>query len=227
MSWQGAYPLPPLEDYEILTRSLISEEKYNEIKNQYQSYIDDYKLSNKRELERQIKFIKEYSDVCSSRKQKCSAYPCGGRGSKIKVINTITKLGYCKRCWEKYSNDPLYNLQENPHCFDIRHRYVMNYEEFYKNRCRREININESWYKLRKLVWTRDKEICHVCGYKILLEDYHCGHIIDRCLDGPDRASNVVAMHGWCNFYKPGHKNREEYLSWLASSHIVNDVLIR
>lgn len=73
------------------------------------------------------------------------------------------------------------------------------------------------WEALRTLVWERDNGICQVCLEKILWEDYECGHIIDRCVGGPDHLSNLVVMCVLCNRMKPVHETREDYATWVRS----------
>lgn len=71
------------------------------------------------------------------------------------------------------------------------------------------------WQPLRKRVWERDKGICRVCSKKIVDGDYDCGHIVDRCVGGPDRISNLVVMCTSCNHLKGVHPTREAALAWM------------
>lgn len=78
-----------------------------------------------------------------------------------------------------------------------------------------------SWKELRAEVFTRDKGICHVCTDPIEPNDYHCGHIVDRCRGGRDELSNLVAMHNYCNMiFKPVHATRLEYMAWWVQHYI-------
>lgn len=74
------------------------------------------------------------------------------------------------------------------------------------------------WDKLRKFVLERDGGRCFVCRLSVG-DDYECGHIIDRMVGGPDRASNLVAMHTMCNRMKGVHHTREEVVVWITESH--------
>lgn len=73
----------------------------------------------------------------------------------------------------------------------------------------------ENWSKIRSFVYQRDNGICHVCGQPAR-GVYECGHIIDRCMGGCDRPSNLVVMCVLCNRMKPLHSSRQEYINWLA-----------
>lgn len=73
------------------------------------------------------------------------------------------------------------------------------------------------WENLRWLVWDRDGGICQVCLQPVKGEHYECGHIVDRCVGGPDYLSNLVVMHNLCNRLKPTHKTRAEYAAWVRS----------
>jgi 5-methylcytosine-specific restriction endonuclease McrA len=71
-----------------------------------------------------------------------------------------------------------------------------------------------SWDQTRQLIWERDGGVCQVCGDAIEWREYECGHIIDRCVGGSDRLSNLVCMCIVCNRLKPLTKTRAEYLAW-------------
>jgi hypothetical protein len=71
-----------------------------------------------------------------------------------------------------------------------------------------------SWDQTRQLIWERDGGACQVCGDSITWQQYECGHIIDRCVGGSDRLSNLVCMCILCNRLKPLTKTRAEYLAW-------------
>jgi 5-methylcytosine-specific restriction endonuclease McrA len=71
-----------------------------------------------------------------------------------------------------------------------------------------------SWDQTRQLIWERDGRVCQVCGDSIAWQQYECGHIIDRCVGGSDRLSNLVCMCILCNRLKPITKTRAEYLAW-------------
>jgi len=76
-----------------------------------------------------------------------------------------------------------------------------------------------NWKKLRKLVWERDCGICQVCGAKIKPSTYHCGHIVDRCIGGPDEPGNLLVMCEFCNQVKPIHETREEFDDWMRGGY--------
>lgn len=75
----------------------------------------------------------------------------------------------------------------------------------------------ESWTAIRRRVYQRDHGFCHVCGFGVVADGYECGHIVDRCMGGSDRDSNLVVMHDDCNRLKPFHATREEYTEWLRT----------
>ena len=106
----------------------------------------------------------------------------------------------------------------------------LSYDEFKRDYMRRRYAdelqkaTTDSWHKIRARIWERDQGQCHCCGAHIDKRDYDCGHIIDRCVGGPDRESNLVVMCVYCNMgLKPVHRTREEYLLWLdRSSALLN-----
>jgi hypothetical protein len=71
-----------------------------------------------------------------------------------------------------------------------------------------------SWDQTRQLIWERDGRVCQVCGDSITWQQYECGHIIDRCVGGSDRPSNLVCMCIVCNRLKPLTETRAEYMAW-------------
>jgi 5-methylcytosine-specific restriction endonuclease McrA len=71
-----------------------------------------------------------------------------------------------------------------------------------------------SWDQTRQLIWERDGGVCQVCGDSIAWQQYECGHIIDRCVGGADRLSNLVCMCIVCNRLKPLTETRAEYIAW-------------
>lgn len=77
----------------------------------------------------------------------------------------------------------------------------------------------ETWRSIRLKVLERDGPFCDVCGVRVGVKsgDYWCGHIVDRCVGGSDRPSNLVVQCWFCNYYKPVHHNREEYERWKRS----------
>ena len=72
------------------------------------------------------------------------------------------------------------------------------------------------WTALRTYVLERDRGRCFVCRMPIGEGEYECGHIIDRMVGGPDRASNLVAMHTTCNRLKGVHESRQEFVVWMT-----------
>lgn len=73
------------------------------------------------------------------------------------------------------------------------------------------------WSKLRDQVYMRDGGRCMVCGSWMIGDDkryWECGHIIDRCVGGPDHLNNLVVMCILCNRLKPLTETRAEYLEW-------------
>jgi hypothetical protein len=71
-----------------------------------------------------------------------------------------------------------------------------------------------TWDQTRQLIWERDGGVCQVCGDAITWQEYECGHIIDRCVGGSDRLSNLVCMCIVCNRLKPLTETRAEYMAW-------------
>jgi 5-methylcytosine-specific restriction endonuclease McrA len=86
-----------------------------------------------------------------------------------------------------------------------------------------------SWDQTRQRIWERDGGVCQVCGDAIAWQQYECGHIIDRCVGGSDRPSNLVCMCILCNRLNPLTKTRAEYLAWARQGgpamEIANNVL--
>jgi 5-methylcytosine-specific restriction endonuclease McrA len=83
-----------------------------------------------------------------------------------------------------------------------------------------------SWNRIRKIVWERDGGTCQVCG-EILEWDYwgwECGHIVDRCMGGSDRPSNLEVMCYWCNHRKPPHKTKAEYYEWVKNGGVITEI---
>jgi hypothetical protein len=56
--------------------------------------------------------------------------------------------------------------------------------------------------------------VCQVCGDALEWQEYECGHIIDCCVGGSDRLSNLVCMCIVCNRLKPLTETRAEYMAW-------------
>jgi hypothetical protein len=76
-----------------------------------------------------------------------------------------------------------------------------------------------SWGKIRRLVWERDGGICHVCQEEIDWEYYHTGHMVDRCVGGSDRPSNLVVMCNLCNLkLKCLTPSKQAYFEWLEQA---------
>ena len=72
-----------------------------------------------------------------------------------------------------------------------------------------------SWDRLRFEVYDRDKGICDVCRRLIALDEFECGHIVDRCASGEDSLENLVVMCSTCNrVLKPVHDTLEQYEDW-------------
>lgn len=84
---------------------------------------------------------------------------------------------------------------------------------------------DETWNKIRKRIWNRDRPRCQVCKKRILPEFYECGHIVDRVRGGSDLDDNLVAMCITCNRLKPCHNTREEYDAWVASGFWTTEML--
>ena len=77
------------------------------------------------------------------------------------------------------------------------------------------VGIGEFTKGIRRLVWDRDKGICHIClSFVPFGPDYHCGHIVDRVLGGSAEPENLTVMCARCNLTKPEHATREEYEAW-------------
>lgn len=82
-----------------------------------------------------------------------------------------------------------------------------------------------SWEKVRRLVWERDNGTCQVCHLKITLDEYDCGHVIDRMLGGSDRPDNLVCMCRVCNQLKPPTKTRQEYIEWAGKGGPIQEMI--
>jgi hypothetical protein len=78
---------------------------------------------------------------------------------------------------------------------------------------------SESWFVIRRRIWTRDTGVCQVCQTKIALCDYQCGHIVDRMAGGSDRDDNLVVMSGASNQFKPVHDTRAAYDAWIEGGY--------
>lgn len=75
----------------------------------------------------------------------------------------------------------------------------------------------ESWDKIRRFIYDRDKGICYVCKTFVEWKHYECGHIVDRVCGGSDLPENLVVMCNVCNRnYKPLHATRKEFDEWMA-----------
>jgi 5-methylcytosine-specific restriction endonuclease McrA len=73
-----------------------------------------------------------------------------------------------------------------------------------------------SWAALRVQVYRRDGGICQVCLARVGRR-WDVGHLVDRCVGGPDTLGNCVAMCEHCNRRrKPIHRTLEEALGWVA-----------
>lgn len=72
-------------------------------------------------------------------------------------------------------------------------------------------------------MWERDRGICHVCSQAIHVDEYWCGHIVDRCVGGSDDASNLVVQCALCNYHKPVHETPEQYQEWVTAVHEMLD----
>lgn len=77
-----------------------------------------------------------------------------------------------------------------------------------------------AWTKIRTRIWQRDGNRCHVCGFRIKLSGYECGHIVDRAVGGSDEDENLAVMCVICNGLKPTHSSRDEYDAWMARGGI-------
>lgn len=72
------------------------------------------------------------------------------------------------------------------------------------------------WLALRQTVFHRDRGICQVCLCRVG-RLWDAGHLVDRCVGGPDQLENLILSCIHCNRkVKPIHRTRDEALSWLA-----------
>lgn len=72
-----------------------------------------------------------------------------------------------------------------------------------------------SWARLRLEVYRRDRGICQVCLAQVGRR-WDTGHLVDRCVGGPDELANLALMCLHCNrLRKPIHRTRAEALAWL------------
>lgn len=74
-----------------------------------------------------------------------------------------------------------------------------------------------TWQNKRRRVWRRDGGICQVCGMYLELDQFVCGHLIDRSEGGSNDMSNLVVMCEWCDRAKPKHRTHKEYRIWQQS----------
>lgn len=80
---------------------------------------------------------------------------------------------------------------------------------------KRAPNGAAGWAQTRRMIWERDGGICQVCLLPVPFDAYyHCGHIVDRRIGGPDSPDNLVVMCHRCNVSKPVHQTREDYEAW-------------
>jgi len=55
---------------------------------------------------------------------------------------------------------------------------------------------------VRRLIYERDKGVCHICGKPVAFEGMHLDHVIPRVLGGEDHERNLRVSHQTCNLTK-------------------------
>lgn len=75
-------------------------------------------------------------------------------------------------------------------------------------------DMNASWHMLRSEAYARDRGICWICHEFITLDEYDCGHLVDKSMGGSDIIENLAPMHKLCNLSKPKHRTIEEAIIW-------------
>ena len=81
-----------------------------------------------------------------------------------------------------------------------------------------------TWDRIRNFIGERDNYTCQVCKSE-LLDNWHTGHIIDRCAGGSDHPKNLLVMCNTCNMQKPIHETREQFDKWVQDGYWIDELL--
>lgn len=242
--WRGAYELPEAEDYEAIRAEMLdaylNEPPHRSVsphpsnRERLTAMFPAYLASAKEQAEEAYKWARRtydrryplrvfYEGHCALNRHKTQLVdgkrifsPCSSPACK-RGPNSLAALRRDGR------PEPMFPEPDPPAL-----PTYMTLDAFVNAEARKETwdlvqrATNDSWRDVRLQVYERDRAICHVCGMYVPSSYYQCGHIIDRCVGGCDRPSNLVVMCNVCNLTaKTPTKTRDEYFAWLAADPYV------
>lgn len=72
----------------------------------------------------------------------------------------------------------------------------------------------------RMLIYERDLGVCHICGEKVSIDDFHLDHVTPLSRGGTDTLNNVKVSHPRCNLAKLSKLDVENF-EWSENLEII------